>query len=165
MTRILILGAYGRIARVATRMFLADTRAHLTLYLRQAHRLDDMSQKGRVRVVEGDVLDQTSLRAAVVGQDVVYANLAGDLEKQARCIVKAMVVASVKRLIFVSSMGIYGEVPFHDPTALGRPPSLAWTGRSGATCPARHRLSVLGVSGYPWACRWSIVRPIDESAS
>ena len=38
----------------------------------------------RVRIVEGDVLDARTLDAAMVGQDVVYANLAGQLEKQAR---------------------------------------------------------------------------------
>jgi uncharacterized protein YbjT (DUF2867 family) len=47
----------------------------------------------------------------VKGQDVVYANLSGDMEAQAIAIVKAMHSAGVKRLVFVSSMGIYGEVP------------------------------------------------------
>jgi uncharacterized protein YbjT (DUF2867 family) len=64
-----------------------------------------------VRVVEGDVLDQKSLEAAMAGQDVVYANLAGELEQQARCIVAAMRKTGLKRLIFISSMGIYDEVP------------------------------------------------------
>jgi hypothetical protein len=45
------------------------------------------------------------------GQDVVYANLAGQLEQQARSIVNAMNTVGAKHLIFVSSMGIYNEVP------------------------------------------------------
>ena len=45
------------------------------------------------------------------GQDVVYANLAGAMGQQARAIVNAMHATGVKRLIFISSMGIYGEVP------------------------------------------------------
>ena len=45
------------------------------------------------------------------GQDVVYANLAGDMARQARVIVDAMHAAGLKRLIFISSMGIYREVP------------------------------------------------------
>lgn len=45
------------------------------------------------------------------GQDVVYANLAGDMKKQAEHIVAAMKATRVRRLIFISSMGIYGEVP------------------------------------------------------
>ncbi len=47
----------------------------------------------------------------MAGQDVVYANLAGQLEQQARCIVTAMKKAGLKRLIFISSMGIYDEIP------------------------------------------------------
>ena len=38
MTRVLILGAYGQIARVATRLFLEQTD---TLYLRNAKRLKE----------------------------------------------------------------------------------------------------------------------------
>lgn len=49
--------------------------------------------------------------AAMVGQDVVYANLAGPLEQMARSIVQAMNATGLRRLIFISSMGIYNEVP------------------------------------------------------
>src|SRR5277367_491815 len=111
MTNILILGAHGQIARVATDLFLKRTDARLTLYLRDARRLKLSCHADRVRVVEGDVLDTKTLAAAMVGQDVVYANLAGDLEQQARCIVETMMTTGPKRLIFISSMGIYDEVP------------------------------------------------------
>lgn len=111
MTKILILGAYGQIARVATRLLLERTDAELTLYLRQASRLSSLEGNGRIRLVEGDVLDATTLDAAITGQDVVYANLSGDMERQARAIVAAMDKAGVRRLIFISSMGIYDEVP------------------------------------------------------
>lgn len=111
MTKILILGAYGQIARVATELFLTSTDARLTLYLRDAKRLADVGHADRVRVVEGDVLDAKALQAVMAGQDVVYANLAGRLEEQAQHIVEAMEAAGVKRLVFISSMGIYDEVP------------------------------------------------------
>src|SRR4051794_562430 len=111
MTNVLILGAHGQIARVATKLFLTRTDARLTLYLRNAKRLGDVGPADRVRVVEGDVLDAKALQAVMLGQDVVYANLAGRLEEQAACIVKAMEATGVKRLVFISSMGIYDEVP------------------------------------------------------
>ena len=111
MTNILILGAHGQIARVATDLFLKRADARLTLYLRNARRLKLSGQADHVRVVEGDVLDTTKLEAAMAGQDVVYANLAGQLEQQARCIVKAMEKTGLKRLIFIGSMGIYDEIP------------------------------------------------------
>jgi uncharacterized protein YbjT (DUF2867 family) len=110
MTRILILGANGQLARNTTRVLLRDTAAELTLYLRHASRLENPAPK-RVLVVEGDVLAPRDLRDAMTGHDVVYANLAGDLKRQAEHIVDAMHATGVKRLIFISSMGIYGEVP------------------------------------------------------
>jgi uncharacterized protein YbjT (DUF2867 family) len=56
-------------------------------------------------------LDIENLKEAMVGQDVVYANLAGNLEQMAKNIVEAMNATGVKRLIWISSMGIYDEVP------------------------------------------------------
>jgi hypothetical protein len=41
------------------------------------------------------------------GQEVVYANLSGAMKPQAECIVEAMHATGLRRLIFVSSMGIY----------------------------------------------------------
>jgi uncharacterized protein YbjT (DUF2867 family) len=110
MKRVLVLGANGQIARIATELFLKRTDAQLTLYLRHSKRLRGLDPN-RTRVVEGDVLDTKDLAEAMAGQDVVYANLSGQLELQARSIVKAMHDAGLKRLIFISSMGIYDEVP------------------------------------------------------
>ena len=110
MTNVLILGANGQLARNTTRVFLRDTDARLTLYLRRAKRLSN-PDPARVTVVDGDVLDRTRLEAAMSGQDVVYANLVGEMKRQAESIVAAMHATRVRRLIFISSMGIYGEVP------------------------------------------------------
>ena len=108
--RVLVLGANGQLARNTTRVLLQQSNAQLTLYLRRASRLEN-PDPSRVRVVEGDVLDTAALRSAMQGQDLVYANLAGDMARQARSIIDAMHETGVKRLIFISSMGIYGEIP------------------------------------------------------
>jgi uncharacterized protein YbjT (DUF2867 family) len=110
MTNVLILGANGQVARNTTRVFLRDTDARLTLYLRRVSRLRNPDPE-RVSILEGDVLDRARLETAMNGQDVVYANLAGDMKRQAECIVAAMHATGVRRLIFISSMGIHGEVP------------------------------------------------------
>jgi uncharacterized protein YbjT (DUF2867 family) len=110
MKNVLILGANGRLARNTTRVFLERADARLTLYLRRAGRLPN-PDPSRVVIVEGDVLDRAALESAMQGQEVVYANLAGDMAEQARVIVAAMEATGLKRLIFVSSMGVYGEVP------------------------------------------------------
>jgi len=110
MTRVLILGANGQLARNTTRVFLETTDAALTLYLRRASRLAN-PDPSRVRIVDGDVLDASALSAAMQGQEVVYANLSADIARQAGAIIEGMHASGVKRLIFISSMGIYAEVP------------------------------------------------------
>ncbi|GAA4223868.1 SDR family oxidoreductase [Actinomadura meridiana] len=108
MPNVLVLGAGGRIARWATGM-LADNDATLTLFLREAKRLT--GAPASARIIEGDVLDRDRLADAVRGQDIVYANLAGDLDLQAERVVEAMEEQGVSRLIFITSLGIYDEVP------------------------------------------------------
>ncbi|MEK4041045.1 NAD(P)H-binding protein [Paenibacillus sp. FSL L8-0493] len=89
MSNVLILGANGGIARHAIDLFLNETDARLTLYLRNSDRLSHITSS-RTRVVEGDVLDSEQLKEAMIGQDVVYANLAGNLEEMSKTIVEAM---------------------------------------------------------------------------
>jgi uncharacterized protein YbjT (DUF2867 family) len=110
LTNVLILGANGSIARVAIDLFLKETDAKLTLYLRDSRRLKNIDSN-RVRIIEGDVLDSEKLKEAMIGQDVVYANLAGQLERMAKNVVETMDATGIKRLIWISSMGIYSEVP------------------------------------------------------
>lgn len=109
---VLVLGASGQIARFAIDLFLNKTDANLTLYLRQASRINGLRDRSkRLRVVEGDVLDLKSLESTMPGHDIVYANLDGQLEAQAKNVVTAMKHAGIRRLLWVSSMGIYTEVP------------------------------------------------------
>jgi uncharacterized protein YbjT (DUF2867 family) len=108
MTKVLVLGAGGQIARWAVPM-LAGQDIELTLLLRDAGK--PAEPPADARVVEGDVLDREQLDPAVRGQDIVYANLAGDLDVQAARIVESMTAAGVPRLIFINALGIYDEVP------------------------------------------------------
>lgn len=107
MTNVLVLGASGRIARFAIPM-LAEQGDTLTLFARSASKVD---APDGARVLEGDVLDADALRAALEGQDVVYANLGGEISAQAETLVAQMDAADVKRLIFIVSLGIYDELP------------------------------------------------------
>ncbi|ARN23709.1 NAD-dependent dehydratase [Piscinibacter gummiphilus] len=135
-TRVLVLGANGQLARNTTPFFLRRADARLTLYLRRSGRLRNPSPS-RVSIVEGDVLDRAALQAAMQGHDVVYANLVGEMPRQAEAIVDAMHTTGVARLIFIASMGIYGEVPgesyramlnpYRDAAAIVEASDLDWT--------------------------------------
>ena len=109
MKHVIILGASGNIAKQVTDILAKRDDIKLTLFLLNRSRLTNKNVSS-CRIVEGDVLDSDQLKEAITGQDVVYANLSGDLEAMAKNIVKAMEEVSVKRLIFISSIGIY-DVP------------------------------------------------------
>jgi uncharacterized protein YbjT (DUF2867 family) len=111
MKKVLVLGAGGQIAQWVIGMLADDKKVDLTLFLRNARKLHGKAPTN-ARVVEGDVLDGKQLAHAMAGQDIVYANLTGeDIDVQAKAIVAAMKTAGVKRLVFVTSLGIYDEVP------------------------------------------------------
>lgn len=111
MSNVLILGAAGTIAGHAEHDLLTNSSNHLTYYLRNASRMK-VTQPDRESVIEGDVTDNDTLSQAVADQDIVYANLSGhNIEQLAKNIIAAMDEHHVKRLIWISTLGIYDEVP------------------------------------------------------
>jgi uncharacterized protein YbjT (DUF2867 family) len=111
--KVLIIGATGSIGRVLRPYLLENTDDELTLFARNTTSIRDVNLE-RERVLAGDVYDAAALREAVAGQDAVFVALTGDLGRMARCVIDAMDAEGVKRLVFVTSMGIYNEIPAWD---------------------------------------------------
>lgn len=112
MTKIAILGAAGQIAQLVEPMLLKNTDIRMVLFLRHPNKLDQNKLTDREKVIKGDASNFDELNAALKDVDLVYANLAGsNIEEQAETVVKAMDANHIKRLIWISSLGIYDEVP------------------------------------------------------
>jgi len=112
MTKILIVGAHGQTARIVTDNLLENSAIELKLFLRDSGRLSQYQNNPRVELIDGDVLDTAALAAQMNDVDLVYSNVGGtNLADQADSIIKAMNQAGQKRLIFISSLGAYHEVP------------------------------------------------------
>lgn len=105
----LIIGATGSIGRAVRKMMLAQTDVHLTLYSRRANRLK-LDAK-RETAIAGSVLDDDQLDQTISGQDFVFVALSGDMANFATHIVASMERVNVHRLIFITTMGIYQEIP------------------------------------------------------
>ncbi len=109
--RILIIGATGSIGSKLRKTLLSKTDYKLTLFSTSANRLQ--CTPNREVAISGNVLNKNDLAKAIQNQDVVFAALSGDLGRMAKSIVDAMKMTSTKRLIFITSMGIYNEIPRH----------------------------------------------------
>ena len=69
MKTVLIVGANGRVSIEATKIFLENSRFNVDLFLRNAHRIPDASN--RIKVYEGDAKNIEDLESALNNVDVV----------------------------------------------------------------------------------------------
>ena len=107
--KILIIGATGSIGQKLRKTLLEKTDYKLTLFSTKAGSIKTDSK--REIAISGNVNNKNDLTKVINNQDVVFAALSGNLGAMAKNIVQVMESSSVKRLIFISSMGIYNEIP------------------------------------------------------
>jgi putative NADH-flavin reductase len=79
MKKVIIIGASGSLAQYVIEELQKRLDVQLTLFLRNKNRLHNRNLSNAT-IVEGDVMDYPKLKDAISGQDIVYVNLAGNLE-------------------------------------------------------------------------------------
>ncbi|MCH4164396.1 MAG: NAD(P)H-binding protein [Lentilactobacillus diolivorans] len=115
-TNVLIMAANGQISQLVEQRVLNEAQfsdIHLTLFLRNKDRLDDLANNDRVTLVEGSLDDLEDVKQAVKGQDIVFVGTVDHTSDdcQTKNVVAAMKDAGVGRLIYTNELGIYDEVP------------------------------------------------------
>lgn len=109
--KVLILGTTGSLGKyVIDALLHKNPNIELILYARNSGRLKNYATNQRIQIIDGDVLDTNKLTQALQGVNAVYAGLAGDLSNMAKSLITAMNAAQVKRLVWISSYGIYNEI-------------------------------------------------------
>ena len=107
MSKVTIIGASGSLGRAVTETLLKETNFELTLLSRSI----PSHQDPRVTNIAASVFDKEALASAVKDADLVFVALSGDLPSMIEAIIDAMKVVHSKRIIFIASYGIYGELP------------------------------------------------------
>ncbi|MBA5791769.1 NAD(P)H-binding protein [Flavobacterium sp. xlx-214] len=107
-TKVLVLGAAGAIAQHVIEFLHNYTNIELTLFARHASQLSKYASTAKI--IEGDIANPELLNEAIKDQDIVYANLSGDVDKLATLISNTMTQNGIQRLIFVTCLGVYNEV-------------------------------------------------------
>ncbi|HEY1054377.1 MAG TPA: NAD(P)H-binding protein [Emticicia sp.] len=106
MKKVLIIGASGSLAQYVIEALKSMSDVELTLFVRNKNRLAKELIENCV-LIEGDAMNFDSVKTAIDGQNIVYINLAGNLEPMAKNIVRAMQETGINRIIAISSIGIY----------------------------------------------------------
>lgn len=117
----LVTGASGYVGgRLVPRLL---ERAHeVTVVVRDAHRLDDVPWRERVRIVVGDLQDQSVVSEAMVGQDVVYylvhsmahsADFASLEQNIAELVAREAKKAGVSRIVYLGGLHPEGPLSKH----------------------------------------------------
>jgi uncharacterized protein YbjT (DUF2867 family) len=107
---VLILGASGQIASWAIHMLACQTDVKMTLLVRNPSKLNG-EEPVNSEIVIGDASDQAFMDQLMAGKDIVYANLAGEVDEQMKVIISAMKKNNVQRIVSINTLGIYNEVP------------------------------------------------------
>jgi len=109
MANVLIIGATSVMGQTAAKFFLNKTDDNITLMARYTGLLT-IDEK-RERVFQGDIIDEKILDDAMQGIDVVIVSLDSNEELLIQKVIDAMDKTGVKRFIFLTSMGLFNEVP------------------------------------------------------
>lgn len=106
MIKLIVIGATGSLAQYVIEAVNTLKNVELSLFARNKNRLAKYEAASNF-IIQGDAMNYNDVKNAISGKDIVYVNLAGNLEAMTKNIVKAMQETGVKRIIAISSIGIY----------------------------------------------------------
>lgn len=109
MKRVVIFGAAGYTGKYITRTMMAEKDVQLSVFVRNPAKFEGMNIDG-VNVIKGDALNADDVRRAMENQDAMLCSLDGDVLTMAKNIVAALPGSPVKRIIWITGMGIHHEI-------------------------------------------------------
>lgn len=109
MKKVVIFGAAGHTGKYITEKMKSEEDIELSAFVRNPAKFDGMDISG-VNIIQGDALNAKDVKRAMEGQDILLCSLEGDVLTMAKNIVLALAKTSVKRIIWITGMGIHHEI-------------------------------------------------------
>ena len=109
MKKVVIFGAAGHTGKYITRKMQKTADIELSVFVRNPQKFEGMDMSG-VSIILGDALKPEDVKRAMEGQDVLLCSLEGDVLTMAKNITAALAETSVKRIIWITGMGIHHEI-------------------------------------------------------
>ncbi len=109
MKKVVIFGAAGHTGKYITRKMKEMDDVQLSVFVRNPQKFGDMDLEG-INIIQGDALNQEDVLKAMEGQDIMLCSLEGDVRTMALNIVAGLKETSVKRIIWITGMGIHHEI-------------------------------------------------------
>ena len=109
MKKVVIFGAAGRTGKYLTRKMQSIADIELSVFVRNPSKFGDMNMTN-TNIIQGDALNADDVRQAMDGQDILLCSLDGDVLNMAKNITAALAETSVKRIIWITGMGIHHEI-------------------------------------------------------
>lgn len=109
MKKVVIFGAAGLTGKYITRKMISESDIELSVFVRKPEKLADIDMTG-VNIIKGDALNFEDVKKAMDGQDIMLCSLDGDILTMAKNIVSALKETSVRRIVWITGMGIHHEI-------------------------------------------------------
>lgn len=109
MKKVVIFGAAGHTGKYITEKMKAEKDIELSVFVRNPDKFGNMDLTD-VNVIQGDALNADDVEKAMEGQEIILCSLEGDVLTMAKNIVSALEKTSVKRIVWITGMGIHHEI-------------------------------------------------------
>lgn len=109
MKKVVIFGAAGHTGKYITEKMKAQEDLEVSAFVRNPAKFGDMDVSN-MSIIQGDALNSEDVVRAMDGQEVLLCSLEGDVLTMAKNIVAALEQTSVKRIIWITGMGIHHEI-------------------------------------------------------
>lgn len=109
MKKVVIFGAAGHTGKYITEKMKAQENLEVSAFVRNPEKFGEMDVSN-INIIQGDAMNPEDVLRAMEGQEVLLCSLEGDVLTMAKNIVSALEQTSVKRIIWITGMGIHHEI-------------------------------------------------------